>query len=94
MAVKVIVRVAPVFVLPEIRLNQDLIEAFHLLIHLLQPASMAAFLLAFWRFGADLGWTSDFLISDGLWSHWQLWAFAGLSMLAGQSWLTRRFLRA
>jgi len=94
MSVKVIVRVAPVFVLLEVRLNKDLIEAGHLLIHLLKPASMAAFLLALWRFSSDLGWTADFLISEGVWSHWQLWAFSGLSMLAGQSWLTRRLQRA
>ena len=40
---------------------------------LLQPAVLAAFVLAAWRFGADLGWTGDFVIATGALSHWQTW---------------------
>lgn len=40
---------------------------------LLQPAVLAAFVLAAWRFGTDVGWTRDFVISTGVLSHWQTW---------------------
>lgn len=93
MSVKVIVRVAPVMAWPEFRLGPDFMQAVELLVHLLKPASMAAFLLAFWRFSADLGWTSDFMIAEGVMSHWQIWAALGMSMLAGQSFLSRRLVR-
>lgn len=94
MSVKVIVKVAPVFELPEIRLGADIQQALELTVHLLKPASLAAFVLAFWRFAADLNWTSDFLISDGVLSHWQIWTALGISMLAAQSYLVRRMTRA
>jgi len=29
--------------------------------------------LAAWRLGADLKWTGQFAISEGLFSHWQVW---------------------
>jgi len=40
---------------------------------LLQPPFLAAAVLALWRFGSDLGWTGDFVISGGPLSHWQTW---------------------
>jgi hypothetical protein len=40
---------------------------------LLSPASAVAVALALWRLGADLGWTAQFAISSGLFSHWQVW---------------------
>jgi hypothetical protein len=40
---------------------------------LLQPAVLAAFVLAAWRFGTDVGWTREFVISSGAFSHWQTW---------------------
>lgn len=39
----------------------------------LRPASVVALVLALWRLGADLGLTADFIISGGLFSHWQVW---------------------
>jgi hypothetical protein len=90
MAVKLIVRPTPILELPEMRVNEDVVEAVHLAIHLLRPASMAAFLMAVWRFTADLGWASSFLIADGLGSHWQLWAVLGVAMMAISTMLERR----
>ena len=50
---------------------------------LLQPAVLAAFVLAVWRFGTDVGWTREFVISAGPLSHWQTWvAIAVLLQLA------------
>ncbi len=50
---------------------------------LLTPAALMAFSLAFWRFGADMSWTGQFAITDGLFSHWQVWATLGFSLEAG-----------
>ena len=40
---------------------------------LLSPGAMMAFVFGLWRLGQDLGWTGNFLISEGLFSHWQVW---------------------
>ncbi len=40
---------------------------------LVTPATLLAFVLAFWRMTADLGFTSAFPITTGLLSHWQVW---------------------
>jgi hypothetical protein len=40
---------------------------------LLTPAAVMAWVLAFWRLAADLNATGQFPISDGLFSHWQVW---------------------
>ena len=51
---------------------------------LMTPLSLAAYTLALWRMGSDLDWTSDFLISKGLFSHWQVWlAVAILAQASG-----------
>ena len=47
---------------------------------LLTPAALMAFALAFWRVGADMNWTGRFAISDGLFSHWQVWGAVGVMM--------------
>ena len=60
---------------------------------LLQPAAVMAGVLAFWRFGADLQWTREFAISNGLLSHWQVW-FAIFVVLQGSVILLNRFGRS
>jgi hypothetical protein len=52
---------------------RSLLELGPLAAALLSPASAVALALAFWRLGADLGWTAQFAISSGLFSHWQVW---------------------
>ena len=47
---------------------------------LLTPAALMAFALAFWRFGADMNWTGRFAISEGLFSHWQVWGAVGTAI--------------
>ena len=50
---------------------------------LLRNLALAAGVLGLWRLGSDLGWTQDFFISTGFWSHWQSWtAMAALLTLA------------
>jgi hypothetical protein len=41
--------------------------------YLLTPVALTGYVLAFWRLAADLGWTSDFFISRGPLSRWQVW---------------------
>jgi len=45
---------------------------------LLTPAAVAACVLGLWRIAADLGWTSDFAIPSGFFSHWQVWIAAAV----------------
>jgi hypothetical protein len=40
---------------------------------LLSPAAMIALVFGLWRLGQDLGWTANFLISQGLFSHSVVW---------------------
>lgn len=47
--------------------------AMNVLPALLTPAAVIALVLGLWRVTADLGWTEAFLISKGLFSHWQVW---------------------
>lgn len=50
----------------------------------LSPAALVSLVLGLWRLGTDVGWTGQFIISYGLFSHWQVWiALAiGLETLA------------
>jgi len=40
---------------------------------LLSPIKLASLALGCWRLAADLGVAGRFAISDGLFSHWQVW---------------------
>src|ERR1700722_9340984 len=40
---------------------------------LLTPAAVMACVLTLWRLAADLNFTGQFPITDGLFSHWQVW---------------------
>jgi hypothetical protein len=48
-------------------------EAARAVASMLSPAASIALVLGFWRLSADLGWTGKFAISNGLFSHWQIW---------------------
>src|SRR5581483_2716766 len=39
----------------------------------LQPVVLMAFAVALWRIGVDVHMARSFVISDGLFSHWQVW---------------------
>jgi hypothetical protein len=39
--------------------------------------------------GADLEWAGDFVIQDGLLSHWQVWVGAAIGMQYTSWWLAR-----
>jgi hypothetical protein len=40
---------------------------------LLAPTAFLALVFGVWRLGEDMGWTEAFFISNGLFSHWQVW---------------------
>lgn len=40
---------------------------------LLNPGAMIALVFGLWRLGEDLGWAGQFVISEGLFSHWLVW---------------------
>jgi hypothetical protein len=52
----------------------------NLLIILFTPASMLALVFGLWRVSADLGWTEDFIIASGFFSHWQVWMALALAL--------------
>jgi hypothetical protein len=56
----------------------------NVLVALLTPAAVIAFVMGMWRVCADLGWAGAFLITGGFFSHWQVWIALsiGLKMLS------------
>ena len=56
---------------------------------MLAPAALTAFTMAFWRVAADMRWTSAFVISSGLFSHWQVWLATAAILLLFASALNR-----
>ena len=62
-----------------------------LCVALMTPASLLAFVLAAWRLGADLGFTGEFAIGQGFFSHWIVWAAIGIGIQAFANTLNRGF---
>ena len=57
---------------------------------LLAPCALVAFTLTCWNMAAGLRWTSGFIVSRGVFSHWQSWLVASsllflISRVLGQS---------
>lgn len=52
----------------------------NILVALLTPAAVVAFVLGMWRVCMDLGWAGAFLISDGFFSHWQVWIALSIAL--------------
>jgi hypothetical protein len=60
--------------------------ALNVLPALLTPAAVVALVLGLWRVSADLGWTGEFVIANGFFSHWQVWiALAAFLQVAAGS---------
>jgi hypothetical protein len=55
-------------------------KAAALFVALMTPAAMIALALGLWRLTADLGWTDEFLVSDGFFSHWQVWILLAMAL--------------
>jgi hypothetical protein len=40
---------------------------------LMTPLSLMAWALGIWRLAAGMKWTGEFAITEGIFSHWQVW---------------------
>ena len=56
---------------------------------LMTPIAVTAWSFGFWRLAADLGWTGAFIISSGLFSHWQVWFAIGVMVQFASLYLQR-----
>ncbi len=59
---------------------------------LLTLVSISCASFGMWRVGTDLGWTGDFVFSDGLLSHWQVWIGAAI-LVQYLAWQLTRYAR-
>lgn len=50
---------------------------------LLAPSALLAFTICFWSFAAELGLVGEFYIRTGMFSHWQIWLFTAVVLMAG-----------
>jgi hypothetical protein len=56
---------------------------------LLTPAAAMAAALALWRLGSDLQLTAHFVITQGVFSHWQVWLLVAVALQLAGSLLAR-----
>ncbi|MCS7024737.1 MAG: hypothetical protein NZV14_08035 [Bryobacteraceae bacterium] len=66
--------------------NQHLAQAVGAL---LSPAAAVSLALAAWRLGSDIGITGEFVIAEGILSHWQVWVALAALLQFASSFLTR-----
>ncbi|HWE49818.1 MAG TPA: hypothetical protein VG273_08520 [Bryobacteraceae bacterium] len=59
---------------------------------LLTLVSISCGSLGLWRIGTDLNWAGDFVFSQGLLSHWQVWIGAAIAVQYG-CWRLTRYAR-
>lgn len=64
-------------------------EAAKLIGAFLTPAAGLALVFGLWRLGLDLGWTENFPIATGLFSHWLVWIAAAVGLRMTGSLLNR-----
>lgn len=65
------------------------IGAVDALSFLLRSGALGALTLGVWRLGVDLGWTQDFVIPSGVWSHWQVWIALAIGLNAAATHISR-----
>ncbi|MBI3666634.1 MAG: hypothetical protein HY236_10505 [Acidobacteria bacterium] len=56
---------------------------------LLLPLALFCFFLCAWRWSFELSWTNDFLVKEGVLSHWQVWFGGGALLQIVAVWLAR-----
>jgi hypothetical protein len=56
---------------------------------LMTPLAVMAWALGCWRLAADLGWTGEFAIASGIFSHWQVWIVVGIALQLAAFYLHR-----
>ena len=85
MGVKLRLRLDPVVSRQVVRLRRVAVAAGALL----TPAAVMALALGCWRLAADLNLTGQFAISQGLFSHWQVWIVLAVVLQTCASRLSR-----
>jgi hypothetical protein len=93
------VSVRPVSVLSDTRL-QSLVrrsvassaQAADVLVALVTPSAVIAFVMGLWRLTADLGWTETFPITAGFFSHWLVWVALAIGLKFGADALGAKLL--
>jgi|SRR5579871_1261805 len=68
-------------------------EAASALAAFLTPAAVVVLGFGIWRLGTDLGWTGQFIFSNGLFSHWQVWLALAAVLKLLASYILRANLR-
>lgn len=56
---------------------------------LLTPAAVIAFTISCWSVAADLHWTTNFFVTSGLFSHWQVWLISAAALFLAARLLNR-----
>lgn len=56
---------------------------------LLSPIALMAGILGAWRFFSERGMAGDFVIAEGLFSHWQVWVGLAVVLRMGSAFLDR-----
>jgi hypothetical protein len=67
-------------------------QAADVLVALVTPSALVAFVMGLWRLTADLGWTETFPISTGFFSHWLVWIALAIGLKFGASVLAAKLL--
>jgi hypothetical protein len=62
--------------------------------YLIRHLALAAGVLGLWRLGSDIGWTQDFFITAGFWSHWQTWLALAAALNGGANLMQRAARRS
>ena len=67
-------------------------QAADVLVALVTPSAVVAFVMGLWRLTADLGWTETFPIAAGFFSHWLVWIALAIGLKSGASTLAAKLL--
>lgn len=62
----------------------------NILVSLLTPAAVLGLVFGLWRVSADVGWTEEFPITTGFFSHWQVWIALAVTLKFAASSLQAR----
>lgn len=46
----------------------------------MRMGAVVSLAMAAWRFGVDISFTRNFLIREGIWSHWQVWLASSIAI--------------
>ncbi len=65
-------------------------QAADVLVALVTPSAVIAFVMGLWRLTADLGWTETFPIANGFFSHWIVWIALAIGLKFGASALAEK----